>query len=64
MTEKVKNVRFSKKEFLMNIKDIMLWISLDEITSFRSVLNNVSCSEDLYIPKTVILSTSSKNHVF
>ena len=48
MTEKEKNVKFSKKEFFMNIKDMMLWISLDENTSLRSVLNNVSCSEDLY----------------
>ena len=48
MTEKVKNVKFSKKNFFMNFKDMMLWISLDEITSLRSVFNNVSCSEDLY----------------
>ena len=48
MTEKVKNVKFSKKEFFMNIKDMMIWISFDEITSLRSVLDNVSCSEDLY----------------
>ena len=48
MTEKVKNVKFSKKMFFMNFKDMMLWISLDENTSLRSVFNNVLCSEDLY----------------
>ena len=48
MTEKVKNAKFSKKFFFMNIEDMMLRISLDENTSLRSVLNNVSCSEDLY----------------
>ena len=48
MTEKVKNAKFSKKNFFMNIKDMMLRISLDENTCLRSVLNNVSCSEDLY----------------
>ena len=47
MAEKVKNVKFSKKNF-MNFKDMIPWISLDEKTSLRSVLNNVSCSEDLY----------------
>ena len=51
MTEKVKNVKFSKKFFFMNFKDMMLWVSLDENTSLRSVLNNVSCSEDLYFKK-------------
>ena len=51
MTEKVKNVKFSKKIFSMNFKDMTLWVSLDENTSLRSVLNNVSCSEDLY-PRT------------
>ena len=48
MTEKEENVKFSKKEFFMNIKDMMLWISLDENTSLGSILNNVSCSENLY----------------
>ena len=48
MTEKVKNVKFSKIKFFMNFKDMMLWISLDENTSLRSVFNNVLCSEDLY----------------
>ena len=48
MAEKVKNVKISKKNFFMNFKDMMSWISLDENTSLRSVLNNVSCSEDLY----------------
>ena len=49
MAEKVKNVKFSKNFFFfMNFKDMMPWISLDENTSLRSVLNNVSCSEDLY----------------
>ena len=48
MAEKVKNVKFSKKKFFMNFKDMMSWISLDENTSLGSVLNNVSCSEDLY----------------
>ena len=48
MTEKVKNVKFSKITFFMNFKDMMLWISLDENTSLRSVFNNVLCSEDLY----------------
>ena len=48
MTEKVKNVKFSKKMFFMNFKDMMSCISLDENTSLRSVLNNVLCSEDLY----------------
>ena len=48
MAEKVKNVKFSKKHFFMNFKDMIPWISLDENTSLRSVLNNVSCSEDLY----------------
>ena len=47
MAEKVKNVKFSKN-FFMNFKDMMPWIGLDENTSLRSVLNNVSCSEDLY----------------
>ena len=35
---------FDFKEPMM----ISLWISLDENTSLGSVLNNVSCSEDLY----------------
>ena len=48
MAEEVKNVKFSKKKFFMNFKDMMSWISLDENTSLGSVLNNVSCSEDLY----------------
>ena len=48
MAEKVKNVKFSKKNFFMNFKDMMPWISLDENTSLRNLLNNVSCSEDLY----------------
>ena len=48
MAEKVKNVKFSKNKFFMNFKDMMPWISLDENTSLRSVLNNVPCSEDLY----------------
>ena len=41
MTEKVKNVKFSKKFFFMNFKDMIMWISLDENTSLRSVLNNL-----------------------
>ena len=48
MAEKLKIVKFSKKVFFMNFKDMMPWINLDENTSLRSVLNNVSCSEDLY----------------
>ena len=48
MAEKLKIVKFSKNFFFMNFKDMMPWISLDENTSLRSVLNNVSCSEDLY----------------
>ena len=48
MAEKVKNVKFSKKKTFMNFKDMMLWINSDENASLRSVLNNVSCSEDLY----------------
>ena len=48
MAEKVKNVKFSKKIFFMNFQDMMSWICLDENTSLRSVLNNVSCSKDLY----------------
>ena len=48
MAEKVKSVKFSEKKFFMNFTDMMPWISLDENTSLRSVLNNVSCSEDLY----------------
>ena len=48
MAEKLKIVKLSKKKFFMNFKDMMPWISLDENTSLRSVLNNVSCSEDLY----------------
>ena len=37
--------------FFMNFKDMMLWVSLDENTSLRSVLNNMSCSEDIYSRK-------------
>ena len=48
MAEKMKNVKFSKNLLFMNFKDMMPWISLDENTSLGSVLNNVSCSEDLY----------------
>ena len=48
MAEKLKIVKFSGKKIFMNFKDMMPWISLDENTSLRSVLNNVSCSEDLY----------------
>ena len=48
MAEKLKNVKFSKKKFFMNFKDMMPWIILDENTSLRSVWKYVSCSEDLY----------------
>ena len=48
MAEKLKIVKFSKKKFFMNFKDMMMWVSLDENTSLRNVLNNVSCSEDVY----------------
>ena len=48
MAEKMKNVKFSKNILCMNFKNMMPWISLDENTSLRSVLNNVPCSENLY----------------
>ena len=55
MAEKVKNVKFLKKNFSMNFKDLMPWISLDEKTSLRRLIFQIT---------PIILSTSSKKHVF
>ena len=45
------NCPIFEKKIFMNFKDVMQHISLDENTSLRSVLNNVSCSKDLYSKK-------------
>ena len=64
MAEKWKIVKFSKKIFFMNFKDMMPWIILDENTSLGSVLNNMSCSEDLYPRKSPSFCPHRRKNTF
>ena len=48
MAESWKLSNFWKQKNFMNFKCMMPWVSLDDNTSLRTVVNNVPCSEDLY----------------